>query len=392
MNTVTSDSSNIPASPYSINDPAVASSSTCTFDSPPEEQRASTCIPNSEVQPESGAGRPSRPHRLPLRFRDELPVPPPAIAEPASTTVLRRVILYVFDSFRTSLNKFGIGREYRHRPSYDPDAIVSVDQLSNIVSDYPSLDEPARSPLLSQSPPWPWKTMSIWRLMSWKMTSNSGLTSETQVTRLVRDVLKAKDFSLDDVPDDFNAHTETMRFDASEATLDPNDIFQRDGWTESAAEILVPTREKNADGNGQPFSVPGFHHRPLVAVIHAAFSEASSRWFHLTPFKRFWKSPLTGREQRLYDELYTSDAWNKAHDELQKQKRDDGCKLEWVIAGLMFWSDATHLTQFGNASAWPVYLFFGNQSKYARACPTTNACHPIAFIPSVSLHPSHQKI
>ncbi|KAG2336568.1 hypothetical protein BDR05DRAFT_985238, partial [Suillus weaverae] len=48
----------------------------------------------------------------------------------------------------------------------------------------------------------------------------------------------------------------------------------------------------------------------------------------------------------------------------------------------MFWSDATHLTQFGNASTWPVYLFFGNQSKYACACPTTNACHPITFIPS----------
>jgi hypothetical protein len=64
--------------------------------------------------------------------------------------------------------------------------------------------------------------------------------------------------------------------------------------------------------------------------------------------------------------------------------------LEQVIAGLMFWSDATHLAQFGNASAWPVYLFFGNQSKYAHACPTTNACYPIAFISSVSLLPSHQ--
>ncbi|KAG1886587.1 hypothetical protein F4604DRAFT_1571698, partial [Suillus subluteus] len=318
-----------------------------------------------------------------------------AIPEPASTTVVRRVVLYVFDSFRTSLNKFGIGREYCHRPSYDPDSIVSVDQLSNITSDSPPLDEQANhsqsAPPL-QSPPWPWRSMSIWHLMSWKMTSNSGLTSETQVTHLVCEVLKAKDFSLDDVPDDFNTHTEMMRFDASEATLDPNDIFQRDNWRELVAEILVLTRERNADGNGQLFTVPGFHYRPLLAVIRAAFSEASSHWFHLTPFKRFWKSPLTGREQRLYDELYMSDAWNKAHDELQKQKRGDGCKLERVIAELMFWSDATHLTQFGNASAWPVYLFFGNQSKYARACPTTNACHPIAFIPSVSFHLSRPKI
>ena len=51
----------------------------------------------------------------------------------------------------------------------------------------------------------------------------------------------------------------------------------------------------------------------------------------------------------------------------------------------MFWSDATHLAQFGNASAWPVYLFFGNQFKYLRASPTSGACHPVAFIPTVSL-------
>ena len=41
----------------------------------------------------------------------------------------------------------------------------------------------------------------------------------------------------------------------------------------------------------------------------------------------------------------------------------------------MFWSDATHLAQFGNASAWPIYLFFGNQSKYIQGCPNSGACH-----------------
>ena len=73
---------------------------------------------------------------------------------------------------------------------------------------------------------------------------------------------------------------------------------------------------------------------------------------------------MTGHEERIFDELYTSDAWNDAHDEIQKQQLGNGCKLERVITGLMFWSDVTHLTQFGSASAWPVYLFFGNQSKY----------------------------
>ncbi|KIK33529.1 hypothetical protein CY34DRAFT_99446 [Suillus luteus UH-Slu-Lm8-n1] len=173
------------------------------------------------------------------------------------------------------------------------------------------------------------------------------------------------------------------RLDASEARLGDNDIYRRDRWKEAAAEILIPTREKDPNGNGQVFTVPGFQYRPLTAVIHAAFSEAASKWFHFTPFKRFWKSSVTGQEQRLHDELYTSDAWIQAHDDLQKQRRNDGCKLEKVIAGLMFWSDSTHLAQFGNAAAWPVYLYFGNQSKYIRACPTSGACHPVAFIPTL---------
>ena len=102
------------------------------------------------------------------------------------------------------------------------------------------------------------------------------------------------------------------------------------------------------------------------------------------PFKKTWKSPVTGHEQRVYDELYVSDTWNQAQDNIMKQRRDDECKLERVIAGLMFWSDSTRLAQFGHASAWPVYLFFGNLSKYDRANPQSGCCHPIAFIPSVS--------
>ena len=32
----------------------------------------------------------------------------------------------------------------------------------------------------------------------------------------------------------------------------------------------------------------------------------------------------------------------------------------------MFWSDATHLATFGMVKLWPIYLLFGNLSKYVR--------------------------
>ena len=50
----------------------------------------------------------------------------------------------------------------------------------------------------------------------------------------------------------------------------------------------------------------------------------------------------------------------------------------------MIWSDATHLANLGDASLWRVYLFFGNQSKYASRKPSAAACHHVAYIPSVS--------
>ncbi|TFK62834.1 hypothetical protein BDN72DRAFT_902894 [Pluteus cervinus] len=52
----------------------------------------------------------------------------------------------------------------------------------------------------------------------------------------------------------------------------------------------------------------------------------------------------------------------------------------------MFYSDATRVAQFGQAKLWPIYVFFGNQSKYDRGRPSARAAHNLAFLPSVSFH------
>ena len=356
------------------------------------EKDTSSSDPHSLIPPfppPSNSNNPDtlkpRTRRLPARYRDYLPEPPrPVDPVPAATPTLPRVILHVFDSFRSSFNRFGIAREYRHRPSYDPEHCVPPEELSNPPdNDGHTLGSYTRP----RSPPWPWANMSTWRLMSWQLTGNDQ-KSNAETTRLVHDVLLADDFKLEDLSS-FHAETATKKMDKSEAALAPDsqsaDVREWDGWkTDVDVDIKIPSREKCTEGNGRIFTVHGLAYRPLVSVIRAAFTDTLSKFFHFTPFKRIWKSPVTGREQRLYDELYTSDAWNQAHDDLQKQRREDGCTLERVIAGLMFWSDSTHLTQFGHATAWPVYLFFGNLSKYKRASPSLGICHPVAFIPSVS--------
>ena len=87
----------------------------------------------------------------------------------------------------------------------------------------------------------------------------------------------------------------------------------------------------------------------------------------------------------VHGELYTSQAWRDAEYALQNSPPVEGCDLPRAIAAFMFYSDSTNLAQFGNAKAWPIYVFFGNQSKYDRARPATAAGYHVAYLPSVSI-------
>jgi hypothetical protein len=49
----------------------------------------------------------------------------------------------------------------------------------------------------------------------------------------------------------------------------------------------------------------------------------------------------------------------------------------------MFASDATMLASFGTAKLWPLYLYFGNDSKYRRGKPSENLCEQVAYFEKV---------
>lgn len=67
--------------------------------------------------------------------------------------------------------------------------------------------------------------------------------------------------------------------------------------------------------------------------------------------------------------MYTSEAFIEAHRELQESPREPNYDLQRVIVSLMFWSDATQLTSFGNAHLWPYYLFLGMSPSIEGANP-----------------------
>ena len=230
----------------------------------------------------SSSQHPLRPRsgRLPARYRNILPEPPITPDLPAAaTSTTKCVLLIVYDSFCTQFNRFGIAHEYRHHPSHDPDLFMTSNDLSTSVL-LPS-SQPD-DPVHGLPPPWPWRNMLIWRLMSWAFPGSHD-KSVSEVNKLVWDVLQAPNFSLEEL-EGFNARTESMRMEQQASAT--GDLFSMDQWRQTTVDIPVPMKEPNQVGNGQHFSIEGFHHRSILDIIHNVFAEASTKWFHLTPFKR----------------------------------------------------------------------------------------------------------
>lgn len=53
------------------------------------------------------------------------------------------------------------------------------------------------------------------------------------------------------------------------------------------------------------------------------------------------------------------------------------------VAGLMFASDATMLTLFGDAKLWPLYMFFANDSNYRWSKTSLQLGEEVAYFEKV---------
>lgn len=84
--------------------------------------------------------------------------------------------------------------------------------------------------------------------------------------------------------------------------------------------------------------------------------------------------------------MYNSDAMIEEHIHLSTRPRQQHQDMEVVVVGIQFWSDSTHVADFGTQSLWPGYMAFGNQCKYTRGDPKTQSIHHIAYLPKVTMH------
>ena len=317
------------------------------------------------------AGRPKRNYRLPARYEDINPEPLPPLNEEDEqpSAIIPRLRLIVRNRLRTVTNSFGLLREYLYRPSFDPDSFVPDKDLHQVGGADPV-------PMPPPSPAPVHRNESVEMIMNWK-DSGAPTKSDTEVNRLVKDVLLDPKFKLEDLRG-FSVTRENRQSDAAEKKSPFLDSFQT-----ADIKIEVPSGVKGISPG--TFTVPGLLYRKLTAVIQAAFSSPLASHFHFSPFKLFHKSP-SGEEERVFSELYNSDVFIEEHDNVQRAPlppNEPDCKREKVVAALMFWSDSTHLANFGTAKLWPIYLLFGNLSKYIRGQPNSGACQHIAYIPSL---------
>ena len=343
---------------------------------------------------------PSR-SNLPLRFRDEVPQPPPPLplahSEPIPSTgtpptpppetqephqlglsVAARIGSGLRRIFRTPHNVFGLFHHYEaaELPSFDPEEQTALQDLSDI---------PVRSEPEDPKAFYPYPNRSAFELGHWHW--NGGAQKSQASFHELMGIICAPDFKPADVRDVNwdNINKELGTGDEGGEWLDEDA-----GWTRTPVTISVPYQSRrgiDSDPGAGPrnYTVGGFHHRCLVSVIKEKVSGLGEfHKFHFEPHELHWQPDPDKDPVRVQDELYTSPAFIKAHQELQDSPKGLGCDLPRVVAALMFWSDITHLTTFGNVKLWPLYMYFGNESKYRRCKPTCHLCEHVAYFQTVS--------
>jgi hypothetical protein len=343
--------------------------------------------------------------RLLKRYRDMLPEPhPPAVQTSPShlapstsdqsshgasiPSLISSVGRRIQHFFTTKPNKFGLFRRYHRKdpPSHDPEQNVSFRDLCEA-------DDAAGS-APPDSPPdvyHPYPNRSSFRLGEWYW--NGGIQKSQASFKDLVNIVGDPAFSPTDV--------QNVNWDRINHALANDDewVDQDAGWEKTEVSILVPFQPRrgaisDADAGPKQYVVGDFYHRSLVSVIKEKLSSAiDNDHFHYEPYELQWQRNKHSQPIRVHGELYTSQAFLDAHNALQNSPPEPGCTLPRHVIALMFSSDSTHLTSFGDASLWPIYLYFGNESKYRRCNPTCHLGNHVGYIKKVKHSPfSHFRV
>lgn len=292
--------------------------------------------------------------------------------------------------FLTLPNTFGLSRRYygNKLPTHDPEEVITLENLTLTPLDQVSRDLDTSAHAMQHAganPFYPYPNQSSFLLGEWYW--NGGLQKSQKSFRELLQIIGDAQFRPEDISATrwnlINHKLGSSSEDAGVHTMP----FEGAGWKNAAINIKVPIH-KRADNPGiRDYLTANFFHRSLVSVIREKIkNQKHDELFHYQPYELLWNGGPTKKPIRVHGELYTSEAFIQAHRELQESQPEPGCELERVIVALMFWSDSTHLTSFGNSKLWPCYMFFGNESKYRRCKPSCRLCNHVAYFNHVCTH------
>ena len=184
----------------------------------------------------------------------------------------------------------------------------------------------------------------------------------------------------------FNATTELRHLDDFAA----KSPIAGGPWQTGSVKIKMPcmrghNRSISKEEDAPEFEIPGVRYRSLVDILISKIQDPNtSRSFQNTPFTEWWCPPGSTTPIRIYGEAYSSDIAVQLYEEIKGiPPPADSPQIESVVILLMLGSDATHLASFGTASLWPIYVFFGNMSKYDSSRPSEFAACHLAYLPKV---------
>lgn len=287
--------------------------------------------------------------------------------------------------YSSDRNAFGVARSYRlpkHRtsPLHDPDQFMTLDDVAKATPVSPDPAPPGADPHQFG----PFNSRSAFSLAEWYWQSSTKSFSDFQK---LLSILRSSDFSVPDVIQvDWKAAFKALG--SNKEDLDEADAswIQDDGWKRTPISINIPFHKYTKDPGTKPYAVGVFHHRSIVSVIKEKVANRKDmQTFHYYPYRATWQRAEGEPESELYGEMYSSQAFRVAHNEVQRSPiTEENRGLERVVIALMFWSDATQLTSFGGSSLWPCYLFFGNESKHQRGEPSNHLGQHIAYFLKVS--------
>lgn len=311
--------------------------------------------------------------------------PPEPVAQPPTTSAS-----HAPKKWTTAVNKFGIFREYLSSspPSYIPDEDPLLEDLLLPTAEPPPPSRPPspiESKLLDAVDPFPNLTSFWFRKHFADFTTNS-----KAVAAKCRNMLLHPRFRNSDLLE-YNMERTDRELVAGDSLRPANGLppSKSGQWIQADVPIQIPLG-KDAGGPSERnlnVNVKGLHYRKLYDVIRTSMAnEELAKKMHVEPYRCLWQKPDSppNQFQRIFDEVYTSDAFIQEHEKLQGSPSEPDCSREKVILSMMFASDATHPTNFGQAKLWPLYLTYGNISKYERCKPTSSVMEHVAFLPSVS--------